>query len=134
MTTRVRRRAPTPEPKPAQGAARIAELEAQVTAQAAELRQRIAELAVVNEIGAALARQLDFEAIIELVGERVAAMFKSQDMYIALYDRVSGLITFPYELDAGRRLHGEPMPIGQGLTSELLRTESATLDGSPASA
>ena len=127
MTTRVRQRAPAPEPrpKPAQAEARIAELEAQVTAQTAELRQRIAELAVVNEIGAALARQLDFEAIIEVVGERVAAMFKSQDMFIALYDRVSGLITFPYELDAGRRLHGEPMAIGQGLTSEVLRSGRA---------
>ena len=38
----------------------------------AETEQRAAELAVINEIGAALAKQLDFEAIIELVGERVA--------------------------------------------------------------
>ena len=38
-----------------------------------ETEQRNAELAVVNEIGAALARQLDFQAIIDAVGDRVGA-------------------------------------------------------------
>jgi transcriptional regulator with GAF, ATPase, and Fis domain len=87
-----------------------------------ETEQRNAELAVVNEIGDALAKQLDFQAIIELVGERVAAMFKSKDMFIAVYDRVTNLISFPYELDDGKRMHGEPIALGQGLTSEMLRT------------
>ena len=40
-----------------------------------ETRQRNAELALINEIGSALAKQLDFAAIIELVGERVRAIF-----------------------------------------------------------
>ena len=88
----------------------------------AETEQRNAELAVVNQIGEALAKQLDFEAIIEVVGERVASVFKSRDMYIALYDRVTNMITFPYELDAGRRLHGTPIQAGEGLVSEVLRT------------
>ena len=43
-----------------------------------ETRQRNAELALVNEIGRALAEQLDFEAIIELVGERVRAIFDAR--------------------------------------------------------
>ena len=89
---------------------------------AAELRQRNAELGVINEIGAALGRQIDFESIIELVGERLAAIFKSGDMFVALYDRVTNSISFPYELDHGRRVHGEPIQLGEGITSELLRT------------
>ena len=32
-------------------------------------RQQNAELAIVNEIGAALAKQLDFDAIIQLIGD-----------------------------------------------------------------
>ena len=36
-----------------------------------ESNDRAAELALINEIGAALARQLDFQAIVDLVGERV---------------------------------------------------------------
>jgi GAF domain-containing protein/CheY-like chemotaxis protein len=87
----------------------------------AETEQRNAELAVVNEIGAALARQLDFDAIIDLVGDRLAAMFRSGDMYIGLYDRSTNLIRFPYELDGGKRVHGDPIELGRGLSSVLIR-------------
>jgi GAF domain-containing protein/CheY-like chemotaxis protein len=87
-----------------------------------ETEQRNAELAVVNEIGGALAQQLDFQAIIDLVGERVAGTFRSKDMFVAIYDRATNLISFPYELDDGRRMHGEPITLGEGLTSQLLRS------------
>ena len=66
-----------------------------------ETRQRNAELAIVNEIGAALAKQLDFQEIVELVGERVASIFEASSLFIALYDETTGIIRFPYEL--GRR-------------------------------
>jgi GAF domain-containing protein/CheY-like chemotaxis protein len=86
-----------------------------------ETEQRHAELAVVNEIGTALAQQLNFESIIDLVGDRLQSMFKAEDMYIGLYDRQNGLITFPYEMDHGRRIHGDPIPFGKGLTSAVIR-------------
>jgi GAF domain-containing protein/DNA-binding response OmpR family regulator len=92
------------------------------TRTATEIRQRNAELAVINEIGAALAKQLDFDAIIELVGERVAAMFQSENMYVALYDNVTNLISFPFELDNGQRVHGDPIVRGQGLSTRVLET------------
>ena len=88
----------------------------------AETEQRSAELAVINDIGSALAQQLDFESIIELVGARLVEILKSRDMFIALYERGTNLISFPYELDNGRRLHGDPIALGQGLTSQVLQT------------
>ncbi len=90
-----------------------------------ETRQRNAELALVNEIGAALAKQLDFEAIIDLVGERLATMFQTTDLYIGLYDRSTNLISFPFELEHGERMHGEPIELGQGLSSLVLRESRA---------
>jgi GAF domain-containing protein/CheY-like chemotaxis protein len=99
-----------------------------------ETEQRNAELAVVNEIGAALGKQLEFEAIIELIGERLAATFETQDMYIALYDRVSNLITFPYEIDGGRRIHGDPIQFGRGMTSQVLATGKPLRSGTRAEA
>ncbi|HEX3265810.1 MAG TPA: GAF domain-containing protein [Candidatus Limnocylindrales bacterium] len=89
-----------------------------------ETEQRNAELALVNEIGAALAKQLDFDAIIELVGERMADIFRSQDMYIAIYQADRRTISFPYEIDHGRRLHGDPIPFGPGLVSEVIRSRN----------
>ncbi len=98
----------------------------------AETDERAAELGIVNEIGAALAKQLDYDAIIELVGDRLAGMFSSRDMFIALVDEEQGLITFPYELDQGRRMHGTPIQRDEGLTSVLLDSRASLRYGSAA--
>ena len=90
----------------------------------AETDQRNAELAVVNEIGQALAKQLDFDAIVELVGERLQAIFEghARDLFIALYDRSTDVIQFPYWLDNGRRLQVDPVGLGEGVTSKVIQS------------
>ncbi len=85
-----------------------------------ESERRASELAIVNEIGAALSRQLEFQAIIDLVGDRLAAMLQTRDMFIALYDRLSGLVSFPFMTDDGSRIRVESIPLGRGLTSKVL--------------
>ena len=87
-----------------------------------ETRQRNAELAVINEIGDALARQLDFESIIEHVGERIRILFNARSMLISMYDESTGMIDFPYEIEDGRRYRSEPLAFGPGLTSHVIRT------------
>ena len=62
----------------------------------AETDQRAAELALVNEIGQALAKQLDFDAIVELVGERIRGLFDATTIALATYDKATQTITFPY--------------------------------------
>ncbi len=57
-----------------------------------ETRQRNEELALVNEIGLALAKQLDFAAIIRLVGDRIGAVFGSDSVAIVLYDEKSNIL------------------------------------------
>ena len=78
-----------------------------------ETDQRNAELALFNEIGGALAAQLDFAAITELVGERVRGLFDARSMFIALYDPVTNEISFPYEVEEGERYHSDVMPLGR---------------------
>jgi GAF domain-containing protein/CheY-like chemotaxis protein len=87
-----------------------------------ETRQRNAELAIVNEIGAALARQLELQAIVELVGERVRQIFEASSLFIALYDEASEMIRFVYEISEGDRFETEPMKLGDGLTSQVIRS------------
>ena len=87
-----------------------------------EADQRAAELAVINEIGEALAKQLEFDAIIDLVGDRVRSIFEARSMYIALYDPVTNRIDFPYDIDEGERFHRADVALGQGITSTVLRT------------
>src|SRR5439155_23217190 len=47
-----------------------------------ETNERAAELGVINEIGQALTRQLDFQAIIDLVGDRVREILQSPSLSI----------------------------------------------------
>ncbi len=87
-----------------------------------ETRQRNEELALVNEIGLGLAKQLDFSAIIDLVGDRIGSVFGSDSVAIALYDSATNLITLPYQFDRGTPLEVEPFELGPGLNSEVIRT------------
>ncbi|MDP9225702.1 MAG: GAF domain-containing protein, partial [Actinomycetota bacterium] len=90
-----------------------------------ETRQRNAELAIVNEIGSALAKQLDFKLIIELVGERIRTMFNSQDMYVALYDEQTNIIRFDYDIAAGSRQTTDAYELGPGVTSKVIRARQS---------
>ncbi|HET7521426.1 MAG TPA: GAF domain-containing protein, partial [Candidatus Limnocylindria bacterium] len=92
-----------------------------------ETRHRNAELAIINEIGAALARQLDFSAIVDLIGERVGAMFGSQDMYVALYDESTNMLTFDYDIAGGVRQPPQSYEVGPGLTSEVIRSGASLM-------
>ena len=92
-------------------------------------RERTAQLTLVNEIGRGLAQQLEFDAIIELVGERVREQFAATSMFIATYDATTGMMSFHYELDEGRRAFTDPIPLGAGLTSEVIRRRAPVRSG-----
>src|SRR6478609_2772033 len=62
----------------------------------ADTNERAAELAVINEIGAALAEQLDFDTIIRLVGQRVHDQYDAENMFIALHNQATNTIAFPF--------------------------------------
>ena len=88
-----------------------------------ETRQRNAELALVNDIGLALAEQLDYGAIIELVGERIRSIFDVHSIFIALHDPATNVISWPYDLDEGARFQRDPRELGPGLTSRVITTQ-----------
>jgi PAS domain S-box-containing protein len=92
-----------------------------------ETRQRVAELATVNSVGQALASQLELDALIELVGERVRETFEADIAYVALHDESAGRIDFPYYYEAGERGPQDPMPYGEGLTSQILDSREPLL-------
>jgi PAS domain S-box-containing protein len=92
-----------------------------------ETRQRVAELATVNSVGQALASQLDLGTLIELVGEQVRETFDADIAYVALHDEAAGQIEFAYYYEAGERRPEPPMPYGEGLTSQILRSREPLL-------
>ena len=87
-----------------------------------ETEQRNAELAIINNISQALASELDLQAVIDLVGDKLLEVFHTQDAFICLYDRNSNLLEFPYSYTLGVRDDQKPMTFGQGLTSRVITT------------
>ncbi len=93
----------------------------------AETRQRAAELAIVNDVGQAAASQLDLAPLMALVGDKMAETFHADILYIALYDAATGTIDFPYYSENGNRQETEPIQLGEGLTSHIIRTREPLL-------
>ncbi|MBK6647916.1 MAG: GAF domain-containing protein [Anaerolineales bacterium] len=75
---------------------------------------RAAELAIINSVSEGLVRELNFQAIIDLVGEKIRQDFKVEDMYIAMYDEASNLLSTPYYIEHGDRFPIEPMTLRPG--------------------
>jgi GAF domain-containing protein len=79
-----------------------------------ETEQRAAELAVINRIQEGMAAELDFQAIIDLVGDKLREVFHTGDIGIRWYDAKANLIHYVYQYDHGERLRPPPMPPSPG--------------------
>ena len=89
----------------------------------AETQQRATELDTVNRVSQRLSGKLDVDALIELVGEQVRTVFKADMAYVALLDRASGMIDFPYRFGE----ENASIAYGEGLTSKIIETGQALI-------
>ena len=69
-----------------------------------ETDQRAAELAIINSVQQGLASKLDLQSIVDLVGDKIREIMKTDDIGIRLYDEKADLIHYLYEFEHGRRL------------------------------
>ncbi|HET7928394.1 MAG TPA: GAF domain-containing protein [Actinomycetota bacterium] len=92
-----------------------------------ETRQRAAELAIVNNVGQALAEQLDLDALIEALGDQLREVFAADLVYVALHDRSTNMIEFAYYNEKGERVPDRQLRYGEGLTSRILQTREPML-------
>jgi GAF domain-containing protein/CheY-like chemotaxis protein len=91
-----------------------------------ETEQRNAELAVISSIQQGIAGSLDFQSIIELVGEKMRTVLHSDDIGIHWYDWGHGLDHFNYVIEHGERLFIPPRPLGKSPTvNRMIETKQA---------
>ncbi|HXS76348.1 MAG TPA: GAF domain-containing protein [Terracidiphilus sp.] len=83
-----------------------------------EVSERVAELSTINNISQALATQLDKDRLIQLVGDQVRELFHAPIVYVALLDRASMMLHFPYTYGE----EAQSRPYGVGLTSQIIRS------------
>ena len=79
-------------------------------------QERAAELQIINSIQQGLAAELDFQAIVDLVGDRLREVFTTPDLGIRWYDEKANLIHYLYTYEHGERLtipSQPPHPGGQ---------------------
>ncbi|MCB0658380.1 MAG: response regulator [Saprospiraceae bacterium] len=91
-------------------------LETTVSERTKELELRVEELDIVNQVNQALASQLDSNSLIQMVGNLLRDLFRANIVYVALLDKKSNTITFPF----GYGDDFPPLQLGQGLTSRII--------------
>ena len=96
-------------------------LERKVEARTAELNQRVGELEIINAIQRGLAAELNFQAIVDLVGDKLREIFASDVTGIGVYDRAKDRVLTPYLVDHGERYFPEPRVPG-GISGKVLQT------------
>ena len=80
----------------------------------AETEQRNNELAIINTIQQGLAAELDFQSIVDLVGEKLRQVFNVKDIGITWHDKNTNLIHLLYAYEHGQRINVEPLPPNPG--------------------
>ena len=92
----------------------------------AQLEQRASELAVINSIQQGMAASLDFQGIIDLVGDKLREVFHTGDLTIRWWEEETGLTHWLYCHEHGKRLQLEPTKLAtRGLTFTALTTRQA---------
>ena len=87
-------------------------LEARIAERSAEAGQRAAELALIDDIQQGVAARLDFQAIIDVVGDRLRTLFASEDLGLAWYDEAAGVVHQLYVVERGQRIRIPPFTAG----------------------
>src|SRR4030095_2914466 len=77
-------------------------------------QQRVAELAVINSIQHGMAEKLDFQAIVDLVGDKLRDVFHTGDIGIRWYEHETGLMHYLYQYEHGARQTVSPRPPVKG--------------------
>jgi signal transduction histidine kinase/CheY-like chemotaxis protein len=91
-------------------------LEEKVEARTLEVKQQAEELTTINQISQALVSQADLHDLIQLVGNQLRDLFKANIVYIALLDKKTKVISFPYQFGDNMA----PLKLGEGLTSKII--------------
>ena len=98
-----------------------------------ETRQRNDELAILNSIQQGLASELDFQAIVDLVGDNLRQIFNVKDIGIAWYEEKTNLLHPLYFYEHGQRITIESWsPTAGGIFETLLKTRQPVVFNEPA--
>lgn len=98
-----------------------------------QLAQREAELQIINSIQQGLAARLDFQAIVDLVGDRLRDILQTGNLSIHWYDEKVDLVHYLYTFEHGKRLQISPRsPTPGGQLETMRKTRQPIVANTPA--
>ena len=93
-----------------------------------ETQQHNSELALINSIQQGLAAELNFQSIVDLVGDKLREVLKTQDLQITWYDQKDKMGHNLYMYEHGKRLEIPPMPLTPGgLRDRMFKTRKPVI-------
>ncbi len=92
-----------------------------------EREQKVAEMALLNQIGQQLATVMTMEEVLEMTYEQVGRRFDTRSFFIALYQEGSSEWLLAFDVASGKRQPARRYTMGQGLTSHIIRTRHPVL-------
>jgi len=87
------------------------------------LEQRASELAIINSVQQGMAAELNFQGIVDLVGDKLREVFRTGDIGIRWWDEKTDLIHYLYQYEHGVRYNHAPTKLKPGgPTERILKT------------
>lgn len=84
--------------------------------------RRLSELEAISIMNQAMAAAQDLDALYPSLHEQVRQILGDYSFTVALYDDFSDMIHIPYSYEEGKVSSLSPFPLGEGLTSIIIRT------------
>jgi GAF domain-containing protein len=92
-----------------------------------EREQRVAELAIVNEIGQVVSSTTEMDTLLETVHQQVSRLFDTTNFYLATYVEGSGEWVMAFHVEQGERQPVTRRAIGAGLTGHIIHNRQHLL-------
>jgi NtrC-family two-component system sensor histidine kinase KinB len=91
------------------------------------LERRVRELDSLQAVGKAVGSSLELNIIMETIYQQICRLMPAENCFIALYDKETDQVSFPFVIEEGARIQGDSRKSGEGLTEYILRTSSPVL-------
>jgi GAF domain-containing protein len=79
-------------------------------------------LQVLDRVSQAIAGETRLENLFPVIHEQIAQLIGDVNLLIAFYNPLTEIIEFPYVFENGKTIQIPPIPLGQGLTSIIIRS------------
>lgn len=90
-------------------------------------QEQVSNLSVLNNVSQVIATETDLKRLYRVIHQQVSRVMGDVIFYIALYDAETHYIRIPYMYEDGTTSQIDPFPVGEGLTSIVIREKKPLL-------